>query len=380
VPTLLERINSLWGPGVLAGISFGDWLRLLAQNRWRVYPRYLPRALNITAMSLGNSLARACEQWRFGKAIEAVEIPPPVFVLGHWRSGTTFLHDLLAVDDRFAHPTLYEVNFPHTFLTTERVVARLARPLMPSRRPQDNMKMDPASAWEDELAFCVFGFRTPYLGWAFPRRIEHYDRFLTFRDATPDDLAQWKSSFRLFLKKLTLKHGKPLILKSPPHTARIRLLLELFPDARFVHICRDPYAVFQSAVHAFGKVLPVCRLQPTDAIGWNQRVVALYRELYDAFFEQRPLIPAGRYYELRYEDLERDPIREMRKLYEALSLPPFEYVEPVLRRYVDSLKSYKKNAHVELSPDLRERIATEWRPCFEEWGYLLDSSVGERPG
>ena len=372
MPNILERINSLWGPGVLAGISFGDWLRLLAQNRWQVYPRYLPRALNITAMSLGNSLVRACEQWRWGKAIEEVEIQPPVIVFGHWRSGTTFLHDLLAVDDRFAYPTLYEVNFPHSFLTTERVVARLARLLMPTRRPQDNMKMDPASAWEDELAFCVFGFRTPYLGWAFPRRISHYDQFLTFRDASADDLARWKESFRLFLKKLTLRHGKPLILKSPPHTARIRLLLELFPDARFVHICRDPFAVFQSSVHAFGKVLPVCRLQPTDAIDWNQRVLRLYRDLYDAFFDQRPLIPAGRYHELRYEELERDPISQMRKLYNALSLPPFDHVEPHLRRYVDSLKTYKKNVHVELSPDLRQRIATAWRRCFEEWGYSLD--------
>jgi hypothetical protein len=36
---------------------------------------------------------------------------------------------------------------------------------------------------------------------------------------------------------------------------------------------------------------------------------------------------------------------------------------------VESLSGYKKNTLPELSPDLRERIATEWRRCFEEWDY-----------
>src|SRR5687768_18104609 len=39
------------------------------------------------------------------------------------------------------------------------------------------------------------------------------------------------------------------ILKSPPHTCRVPTLLRLFPDARFVHIVRDPYAVYPSTLH-----------------------------------------------------------------------------------------------------------------------------------
>ena len=380
MPTLLERINSLCGPGVLAGITFRDWLKLLAQNHFRVHPKYLPRAMNITTWSLTNSLVRVYERFRFAKEIEQIDIPPPLFVLGHWRSGTTFLHDLLSIDNRFAYPTLYQATFPHGFLTTERLVGRLMRPLMPPHRPQDNMKLDPAAAWEDENVMCAQGFRTPYLGWAFPHRINYYDQFLTFANASPDDVAQWKTYFRLFLKKLAFKHGKPLILKSPPHTARIKLLLELFPDAKFVHICRDPYAVFQSSVHSFKKVMPICRLQPTDIIDWDERVLSLYRELYDAFFEQRHLIPAANYHELRFEQLEADPIAQMRKLYDALSLPPFEQVEPDLRRYLDSVKSYKKNIFRELPPQLRERIGKEWRRSFEEWGYPLNAPLPQSHG
>lgn len=371
MPSFLERINALLGPGVLAGITLGDWLKLLAQNRFRVHTAYLLRALTISASSVGNSLAGWYEHWRYARELEDIEIQPPLFVLGHWRSGTTLLHDLLAVDGRFAYPSLYEVIYPHAFLTTERLSARLMRPFMPKHRPQDNMRMDPATAWEDEFAMCVWGFRTPYLAWTFPERLNHYDRFLTFRNATMDDVDQWKATFRLFLKKLTFRHGKPLVLKSPPHTSRIRLLLEMFPQAKFVHICRNPYTVFQSSIHMYAAAIPTCRLQRTDRIDWTERVLRLYRELYDAFFEQRHLIPAGQYHDVRFEELETNPVGEMRKLYEALGLPNFGQVEPDLRRYVDSLKGYKKNVFPELPPELYQRIGREWRRCFEEGGYPL---------
>src|ERR687897_692102 len=112
-----ERLMSIAGPGLLAGVTFGDWLALLAANGFRVHPSCLPRALSIASYSLMNSAARCLEQLRYGAAIRKTEVQPPLFVLGHWRSGTTLLHDLLAVDGRFACPNLYEVMYPHTFLT-----------------------------------------------------------------------------------------------------------------------------------------------------------------------------------------------------------------------------------------------------------------------
>src|SRR5215207_1921325 len=103
-PTWAERFETVFGPGVLAGITLGDWLSLLRDNRFRVSPRYLPRAAAITWSSVTNSLVRWLEERRHGAAIDAAEVPAPLFVLGHWRSGTTLLHDLLATDDRFACP------------------------------------------------------------------------------------------------------------------------------------------------------------------------------------------------------------------------------------------------------------------------------------
>jgi hypothetical protein len=174
---------------------------------------------------------------------------------------------------------------------------------------------------------------------------------------------------RTFLQKLTLKYGKRLIVKSPPHTGRIKLLLDMFPDARFVHIHRDPYAVFQSLVHTHTTGLPFGRLQDTRSVDWTERIIRQYKEIHDAFFEERALIPAGCFHEMSYEKLEQDPVDEMRKLYTTLALPEFEIVEPALRTYLDSQVDYQKNVFPELAPDVRRHVAVEWGRCFDEWGY-----------
>jgi hypothetical protein len=364
-----ERFLIRCGPGVLAGITLGDWLKLLSENRFAVDFAYAPRAVSVTFAAMWNSIFRWYEEQRHGTQWKDVPVPPPLFVLGHWRSGTTHLHYLLGRDERFACPNFYQVFFPHTFLSTERGLSGLTAFLLPERRAYDNVRLDLTVPCEDEFAMCVSGLLSPYLTGVFPRRAAHYDQFLTFRNAPPQAIEEWKSSLGLFLKKLMLRHRKPLILKSPPHTGRIRLLLEMFPDAKFVHIHRDPYTVFQSSVHTYTAGLPFGRLQNTNGVDWMERIIRQYKELYDAYFDEKGLIAPGRLHELGFTELEKDPLGEMRKLYQALDMPDFAPAEPGIRKYVGSLSGYRKNVFSELAPDWRRRIAREWRRCFEEWGY-----------
>jgi omega-hydroxy-beta-dihydromenaquinone-9 sulfotransferase len=353
----------------LSGITLGDWLALLRENRFSVDPAYLARAGFISIGAAMNSAYRWQEERRYRRQWQDIDVPPPLFVLGHWRSGTTHLHYLLGLDDRFACPNLYQVHFPHTFLSTEQSTSSVVAALLPKHRPYDNVRLALEVPNEDEFAMCVLGFMTHYLTGVFPRRAAHYERFLTFRNAAPEEVERWKSSLLTFLKKLTFKYRKPLVVKSPGHTCRIKLLLEMFPDAKFVHIHRDPYTVYQSHVLTHEKGLPFGRLQRTDRFDWSERVIRQYQELYDAYFEERGLIGAGHFHEIRFAELETDPVGEVRKLYEALGLPEFGRAEPALRAYVESQSGYRKNTFVDLAPDVRRRVASEWRRCFEEWGY-----------
>ena len=74
--------------------------------------------------------------------------------------------------------------------------------------------------------------------------------------------------------------------------------------------------------------------------------------MYDAYFEQRGLIPEGRLCEVGYEDLERDPVGVVGSVYEALGLPGFEDLRPRLETYLGSIAGYRKNRHADLPEPL----------------------------
>jgi hypothetical protein len=365
-----EQLLTRVGPPLpLCGITLSQWRTLLRDNHFDGDSPYWLRAASTTAASIVNTAHCCYENRVFGPKVANVRVEPPLIILGHWRTGTTHLHYLLAVDERFACPNTYQVSYPNTFLCTEALSSKLGAVLLPPTRPMDNVRMSLQTPNEDEFATCGMTLYSPYVGLVFPRRQNQYDRFLTFRNVAEGIVGQWKAALVLFLKKLTWKYGRPLVLKSPPHTCRIRLLLDLFPGARFVHIRRNPYTVFQSTRHWLRAAGPWWYLQRPDLRHLEARILRTYKEMYEVFFEERPLVRAGRFHEVRFEELEAEPMAQVRKLYEALDLPDFRHVEPVLRRDVDSLAGFKKNTLPELAPEVRERIGNEWRRCFEEWGY-----------
>ena len=366
---LRERMLRWCGPGVLSGIALGDWVRLLRQHGTQVDLSRLPRVCSITLQSVKNSSLGLIERRRFRSAWEKVSVQPPLFVLGHWRSGTTLLHELLCQDDRFAFPTTYQVCFPHIFLTAEALDSKLIKYFVPERRPMDNMRLDLAAPQEDEFALCSSCLRSSCLQWIFPRQREQFRQFLTFKEASPADIAAWREAFLTFLKKVQWRVPRPLILKSPQHTARIKLLLELFPEAKFVHIHRDPFRVLQSTRHLFEAMFAWHGLQRPELESVDDWILAQYREMYQSFFEQRGLVSEGRFYEIGYEQLERDPVDQLRQLYRGLDLPDFGWVEPKLRSHVASRAGYRKNQFSELSPELKRRVRQEWAIGFEGFGY-----------
>jgi hypothetical protein len=350
-------------------MTFGKWWGLLRRHHFAVQPTQWPRALSQTAVTAITSLNARLEQRKYGARIEETEVLPPLFILGHWRSGTTLLQNLLTLDPQFAYPNFYQAFNPDTFLRTEASTAPVLDLLSMSRRPQDAMTIGSKAPAEDEFALCALTALSPYVEWAFPGGGYDYGKYLTFRNVPEEEVARWKAAFVLFLKKLTLQYGRPVVLKSPPHTARIRRLLEAFPDARFVHIHRDPFVVFGSTRYSHKTAAPYFRLQAGDDYCSDDRIISTYAEMYDAFFEERGLIPEGRFCEVGYEELEREPVCVIRGIYEALGLPGFESLRPRLEDYLGSIAGYRKNRHPELPEALRRRIVREWRRSFEEWGY-----------
>jgi hypothetical protein len=358
------------GPGLAVGITFGDWVRLLAANGFRVRPNRWPKAAFATLFSLMQTPVAFLEQALYARRIAAESVREPLFVLGHWRNGTTHLHNLLAVDPRFSFPKVYEVVAPNTFLLLKPIAPIGSFFLPRTRFGVDNMALSVEVSAEDEAALSVMTLLSPVVGFAFPERTDYYDRYLTFRDTSSQEVQQWKSALLAFARKLTWKYRRPLVLKSPGHTCRIRLILETFPDARFVHVHRNPYVVYQSMMRLMAAVWGIYSFQrPPEPAKLHARVIRQYRVMYEAFFEERNLIPAGRYCEVGFEQLEQDPLGETAKIYGQLSLPDFAVVRSDMEQYVRSLAGYQKNKYPDLPVEVESEICQAWRRCFEEWGY-----------
>lgn len=364
----------------LSGLTLGQWWKLLRENHFDIDFAYAHRAAFLTALSAFNSLCAAVERIRYGRAIGDTRVRnDPIFILGHWRSGTTHVHNLLACDDRLTFPTTFQVVNPSSFLMTQRVLPRVFRPLLPDRRPMDNMAMSFDAPQEDELALSLLSGMSPYMSLSFPRRAAHYDRYMTLADVPGHEVAEWKRICLSFVRKLSVGDGRRFVFKSPAHTGRIALLLEIFEKARFVHIRRDPYTVFQSSRHYFETAAWHANLQRLEPESFDAAIVERYDVLNDSYLAQRDLIPPRRLHELSYEALTADPIGEMRRLYLALDLEPFAAVEPSMREYLESIAGYQKNRHRPLRDDERRWIASAWGRYFHAFGYSTGLHAHEPP-
>lgn len=357
-----------WNMRMWFGCDLFAWLRLLWLGRFRVGWRQLRFLPTGTILSAGHTFLRYAQEGLYGQRIRETEVQAPLIVLGHWRSGTTLLHELLVQDPRHGYPNTYQCFDPCHFLLTERLIRRYFNWLLPSRRIMDNMPVGWGRPQEDEFALALLGAPSPYLNIAFPNAGPLDPEALDL-DGLPRRLREkWKRTLLWFLKAVSVRDPRRLVLKSPPHTCRIPTLLELFPDARFVHIVRDPYAVFASTVNLWRTLSRVQSLQTPTYEGLEKSVYERFLHFHRRLDATRGLVAADRFHELRYEDLTRDPVGELRGLYKRLDLGDFEVARPHLDRYLAETAQYERNRW-DLTDAQRNEIEKHWGDVIRKYGY-----------
>ncbi len=359
-----------YSPRFWHGMRPGPWWALCWRHGFRIHPLRWPMAFLISVINPFNSIAGVAQRVRYGRLIDETRIDqPPAFIIGHWRSGTTYLHELMHLDERFVSPTTYQCFAPHHFLLTEWLMLNLGSWLMPKQRPMDNM----AAGWdrpqEDEFALLTLGAPTPYFRMAFPNDPPPYSEFLDMQSCSADDQARFEQATVDFVKLLTFASpGKRLLLKSPPHTGRIEVLSKLFPGAKFIHITRNPYSLFPSTTRLWHSLDEVQGLQFPQDIGLEEYVFECLTRMYRGFEDQRTRLPAECIYELKYEDLIANPVEEIGHIYETLCLGDYAEVRSAIAVAAGRQKDYKTNKH-ELDESLKARIRKRWSGYFERYGY-----------
>jgi hypothetical protein len=359
-----------WTPRMWQGCDALAWWRLLIRNRFAVHLKYLYIAFVITFVSTFHTLLRFLVESWYGSRIERTPIrEAPVFIVGHWRTGTTLLHELLILDDRHNFPNTFECLCPHHFLWTERLLTRVFWWMMPSHRPMDNMAAGWDKPQEEEFALCMLGAPSPYLTIAFPNRPPQDQEAFDVDRLPRRERERWKRIFLGFLRRLTFKDPRRLILKAPTHSCRIPLLLEMFPDARFIHIVRDPYVVFASTVNLWKALYETHGMQTPSFQGLEEYVFATFAHLYDRLETGKRLLRPDRFFEVRYEDLIQDPVGHLRRLYGRLGLGDFEKLRPRIERYLAEHAGYKTNRYAPLTPTLHNEITRRWGEVIRRYGY-----------
>jgi len=343
--------------------------RLLAQHE--VDARYAKRARSWMIFSALLEPFRLYEKLRYGRRIRNTELcGDPVFLLGFGRSGTTHLHNLFDQDPNFGVVTNYQASMHPIALLGRNWLPKLFASKLPSKRPMDNVAISLDGPQEEEMAMINATHHAPLHVMNFPRAIpELYDRYVSNLGDDPEALEGWQRAYMEVLKKATiLSGGKRLALKTPPNTARIGILLEMFPDARFVNIVRNPYPVYQSMRNMYRKTLPGAVLQEFEWEDIDAWIVHAYRLQMEKYLEERSRIPPGHLIEIRYEDLDARPISTLEEIYKSLGLGDFETLRPLLDRYLESLGSYEKN-RFEFPPEIINTVNEHWDFAFEAFGY-----------
>ncbi|TET13035.1 MAG: sulfotransferase, partial [Dehalococcoidia bacterium] len=313
----------------LAFGSFRNWLRLLWNNK-DIDRKFIPRALFVCFSTFLTSPLRLYESVRYGRIVKNTAIHrSPIFIVGHWRTGTTHLHNLLCQDKNLGYVSTFQAFAPGLCLVGEKVIKRLfdkiAKKLHPTREI-DNIPLSMDNPEEEDLAIASMSPYSYLHMYTFPRQARYFFERYTFgfNNLPESTLAEWKEIYLTIMRKATLQAGgKRLVIKNCADSGRIKTLLDLFPDAKFIHIYRNPYHVFRSTLFLYRVVLERSQLQeisPDEIEAW---VSWFYTQLMQRFLADKALIPAGNLVEVKYEDLEAAPLDQLRRVYETLSLPGF---------------------------------------------------------
>ena len=294
----------------------------------------------------------------------------PLFILGHWRSGTTFVHNIFAQDKHFGYTTTYQTVFPHYVMALQGFFKPTMGWLMPDKRPTDNMELAPDLPQEEEFAInnsCPFNY---YNFWFFPEKMNEYcDRYLTFKAITPKEEQAFKDNFEKLVKiSLWNTNGTQYLSKNPPHTGRLKTMSELFPNAKYIFLMRNPYTVFESTRSFYTNTIKPLELHSIPLEQMEQNILRNYMELYRAYKEQKKYVPEGNIYEVKFEDIEQDALGITEKIYRDLNIPGWEEARPAIEKYIGGKKGYKKNKY-NYDPRTVELVNQHWGEVLDEWGY-----------
>lgn len=359
----------------LLGCRFDNWMRLIHENPITPENKKQVRFMSVTSFFLG--IPAFLEWLIFYIPIKRTKLKKdPVYIVGHWRTGTTFLQNLLTRDPQFAwFDPIRTVSFNNCILMKRVLRFFMTKfKLLNGARPMDNLEYTLDLPMEEVFAQATISTQAIAHMLVFPdggNGVKYIET--AFIDEQPEKKQkEWKKAYDYILKKVTyLNKGKQLLLKSPENTCRIGMLKKCYPGSKFINIYRDPYVTIMSTANMFKKEMALFCLneKPTDEF-IEDTIIDLFERIYRKTFNEFSAMPESEYIEICYEDFCKDPKSYVKQIYEHLGIEGYEEALPHFEAYLDSQKNYKKNSF-QLDPELRDKINSRLGFYFEHYGYEM---------
>lgn len=311
-------------------------------------------------------LRRAWQQSR--ELVQSEPIHKPIFIVGMPRSGSTFLHELLAQDPNHRSPRAWEVMFP---LGTQ-----------PAGKSDEQRRIRKAQ-------FCLWCFRklAPRADEVYPMRahtphecvaiqsytflseefistcrVHDYERFLHNTDVTP--AYRWEKRFLQHLQSGA--RPRRWVLKSPDHVYGLAALFNTFPDASIIQTHRNPLQVLKSSADVTWVLRGLYgRRDSREVIRAREaRVLADGTERFIQFRDNHPEL-ANRFVDVKYNDIVADPVGTVRRIYEHLDYRLSDEAAEKMRALALSRSRYRGRRSSE-EPHSRHEMMAE-RNRFERY-------------
>lgn len=358
----------------------------------RAMGRSNPRRLGLTEglMGLHRVVFRLVQIARrlddlFYDGYRDVEIESPIFIVANPRSGTTFLHRLLCLDDQFVYPKLYHTIFPaisiFELIEASGRVDRLLDGLL--EEGVESLEETVFGGWEeihplgfdraeeDEGLF-VLALLSAGLYLLFPE-VDELPRPAAIDDLEPETRRRVMAFYEESLQRLMYHEGpdRRFLGKTVLVPGRIHSMLERFPDARFVHLVRHPYETIPSFVSMFRAPWRFHSPGIEDDSPRTRRLADLAIDYYRRMHEARPHIPEGQLETFRFSTVVGDPRSTVDRIYEWLDLSMSDETSRALDREIEASRDYESNHQYSIDQFglTRGEIYTRLRDVFDYHGF-----------
>ncbi len=354
---------------VLAGASVHHIIKQLASHSLDL--KYAARVVLTVIVGIILEPFRWWETLRWAKKIRSTRITePPVFIIGFWRSGTTLLHSLLCQVPGVTYITTYQTVFPNLILSHSWWFKPIIGLFWPTHRPFDDMKLGLDLPQEEEIAMANLLDVSFYNFLYFPKDFEKfYEKELFMRNLSPEKIEAWKSEYQKMIKKAMINlSGNRFISKSPSNMARIRLILEMFPDAKFIFIYRDPYKSVESFYRFFHEVLVAVQVQDSGNILSRSRLTGLYSDMIRQYQVEKHYIKPENLIEIKFEEFSKKPLEGLKDIFTQFRLQNYQEAEPYFKSYLEEVSEFRQTSY-EISDETIKGINENAGDIVDDFGY-----------